>query len=190
MRNRIRDIFAAISIATLVFSFGCTPTAQQAPGTGTGTPTASPTTPDVDGPSACTIDAINQWIEAKRSSGPLAGQSDLYITAIPVEVTTYNEKGVEQKATYAHLQVGDQLNGNPLPTFPALNGIIQPLVKKRSGNQGPCVTAVKYVTLQTDGKTMSEDFLWSYCPVGSQVCSDGTCSQYCKDGTGGIGRQQ
>ena len=189
MRDQIRIFLSAFTLAAIVFSFGCKTTTQEPPGTGTATPSASPTTPDVQPPGACTVDALEKWIATRinDNGGPLKAQYDakkFSISAEEVTVKTKSEDGKEeQTGTYAQVTVSGALSGDG--TLDLLNGIIKPLIKRPDANQGPCVTSVKYVTPSTTDAPTT-DFIWSYCPVGSQVCSDGTCSQYCTGRTGGI----
>ncbi len=199
MRNQFKAPVATLILAVIVFAAGCPMAPPDTGGTQNGTPVAVPTEPEVAGPAKCDINGINDWIgdRIKNAGGPLKSQFDggsFVMKAVPVTLKTTNEKGEEQEATYAQLVISKVLTDHDdkstpklAPTLPQLNAIIQPLVKWNA-NSGPCVTSVKYITEATADAPASEDFMWSYCPVGSQVCSDGTCSQYCKDGTGGIGR--
>lgn len=193
MRNWNRILLSAFVLATLVFSLGCPPKTTPPAGINTGSPGPTATKPDVQPPSACTVDALNQWIKTRVDNlgGPLKAQWDakkFSITAEEVTVKTKSPDGKEeQTGTYAQLTVSGAVTGDG--ALGAINGIIQPLTKRPDANQGPCVTSVKYVTASDSG-VATDDFMWSYCPAGTQVCSDGTCSQYCSGRTGGITKQQ
>ncbi len=197
MRNRIRDIFTALVLTALVFSMGCGTLQQEPPGTGTGTPEQRPSPPEVAGPSKCDVDGINEWIASRIKSigGPLKEQYEgqkFTFNAEEFSVTTPNPNGGEQVGKFKRLIISKKLtdhypNANTNPgqarTLPQLNGIIQPLINWGSGSKGPCIVEVKYVTEATKDAAASDDFMWSYCPVGSQVCSNGTCDVYCTGGT-------
>jgi hypothetical protein len=147
----------------------------------------------VAGTPRCEVTKINEWIANRisQTGGPLKKQFDdgkFTFKAEGFEVRTPDPNGGEQVGNYIRLVISKNLTdhypnassdpGQARP-FPQLNGIIQPLVNWSAGSNGPCIVAVKYVTEATSDAAASDDFMWSYCPVGTQVCSDGTCSDFC-----------
>lgn len=194
MKTCIRKAFAGLMLTALIFSTSCS--VQDS--AGGKQETEDPDLPPPVTPEKCTVDNINEWIKKKinRKGGPIAkqynnGKGTFVFKAVELPVETQNPNGEKQTGKYKRLIISktliDHAEGSvppgPARTLPQLNGIIQPLVNWGAGTNGPCVVSVKYVTEATALAPASDDFEWSFCPVGSQICPDGTCSEYCAGGT-------